>query len=63
MKTSLLIFGGTKIQFSYGQKVRVTQDGQHVESIHDLKSFRKWAKELLTDNQKKLVNANLRAVK
>ena len=63
MKTSLLIFGTTKIQFSYGQKVRVTKDGQHVESIHDLKAFRAWAKETLTDNQRKLANANLRAVK
>ncbi len=63
MKTSLLVFGNIKIQFSYGQKVRVTKDGQHIESINDLKAFRLFAKECLNDVQIKLAKINLKAVR
>ena len=63
MKTSLLIFGNIKIQFSYGHKVRVTLAGMHLESINDLKAFRKFAKEYLNDVQIKLAKQNLKAVR
>ena len=63
MKTSLLVFGDIKIQFTYGQKVRVTKDGQHLESVNDLKAFRSFAKEALTDVQIKLAKVNLKAVR
>jgi hypothetical protein len=63
MKTSLLVFGNIKVQFSYGQKVRVTKDGQHLESVNDLKAFRLFAKECLNEVQIKLAKANLKAVR
>lgn len=63
MKTSLLIFNDIKIQFSYGQKVRVTKDGTHLESVNDLKAFRSFAKECLNEVQIKLAKANLKAVR
>lgn len=63
MKTSLLVFGDIKIQFSYGQKVRVTKDGTHLESVNDLKAFRSFAKECLSDVQIKLAKINLKAVR
>ena len=63
MKTSLLVFGDIKIQFTYGQKVRVTKDGTHLESVNDLKAFRSFAKECLNDVQIKLAKSNLKAVR
>jgi hypothetical protein len=63
MKTSLLVFGNIKVQFSYGQKVRVTKDGQHIDSINDLKAFRSFAKQCLSDVQIKLAKINLKAVR
>jgi hypothetical protein len=63
MKTSLLIFNDIKIQFSYGQKVRVTKDGQHLETVNNLKAFRLFAKECLNEVQIKLAKANLKAVR
>jgi hypothetical protein len=63
MKTSLLIFNDIKIQFSYGQKVRVTKDGTHLENINDLKAFRSFAKECLNEVQIKLAKINLKAVR
>ena len=63
MKTSLLVFGNIKVQFSYGQKVRVTKDGRHLETVNNLKAFRLFAKECLNEVQIKLTKANLKAVR
>ena len=63
MKTSLLICGTFKIQFSYGNIVRVTIKDRHIEAINSLKAFRLFAKNNLTDAQIKLAKVNLRLVR
>ena len=63
MKTSLLICGAIKIQFSYGNIVRVTIKDRHIEAINSLKAFRLFAKHNLTDAQIKLAKANLKIVR
>jgi len=63
MKTSLLIFGNIKIQFSYGNRVRVTLAGMHLESINNLKAFKLFAKEYLNETQIRIAKANLKIVR
>jgi hypothetical protein len=63
MKTSLLICGKIKIQFSYGNNVRVTINERHIEAINSLKSFRLFAKNNLNETQIRIAKANLKIVR
>ena len=63
MKTSLLICGKFKIQFSYGDSVRVSVNDMHIEAINSLKAFRLFAKNNLNEAQIRIAKANLKIVR
>jgi hypothetical protein len=63
MKTSLLICGNIKIQFSYGNSVRVSINEKHIEAINNLKAFRLFAKHNLNEAQIRLAKINLKIVR
>ena len=63
MKTSLLICGNIKIQFSYGNSVRVSINEKHIEAINSLKAFRLFAKNNLNEAQIRIAKANLKIVR
>ena len=57
MKSTMLESNGIRIVFSFGGKVRVNQKGNEVESVNNFSTFRKWAKEVLSDSQFKFAKA------
>ena len=57
MKSTMLESNGIRIVFNFGGKVRVSQSGNHVESVHNFSTFKKWAKGILSDSQIKVAKA------
>jgi hypothetical protein len=54
MKSTMLESNGIRIIFSgsvLGKKVRVTQNGRDIDTVVNFASFKKWAKDVLTEGQ------------